>query len=134
MSRRNETLSAFAKNLRSGRRGDLRVMSSLGAIYATDRELGIKNLSRAIYWYSKGAALGDGFCQYQLGFMLLLGEGTPKDTAKGLEWLKKSFENDVAISARLLGDIYSDGHFGVKCDPKLAAFWAQKWIDSGAQK
>jgi TPR repeat protein len=64
--------------------------------------------------------------------MVLLGEGTAKDTAKGIWWLEQSFANGISISARLLGEIYADGFNGVERNPELAAFWQKKWADSAA--
>lgn len=132
-SRKRERSRLTALN-KAAKRGDVSAYHDLGAFYATDEVLGVKDLSRAVKWYTMGAEQNDGLCQYDLGFMLLLGEGKPKDQSKGLWWLERSFENSASVSARLLGEIYSEGHFGVAPDPKLAAYWEKMWDDSRAQQ
>jgi TPR repeat protein len=76
----------------------------LGAIYATGSEVP-KDEVKAVRWYRFGAKRGDPESQYDLGFMILLGEGTPADTKTAAYWLQKAAAKGHESSLRLLGDI-----------------------------
>jgi len=56
------------------------------------RTLGGKDAAKAIEWYTAAAEQGHAESQYDLGFMLLWGEGTDQNTLKGMEWLIKAAE------------------------------------------
>nr|CBI71173.1 hypothetical protein [uncultured bacterium] len=113
----------FQRVLRAAERGNLEAQHDLAAFYATDETLGIKDEAKAVEWYTKAAKKGHGQSQYDLGFMLLLGEGTQKDVAKGLWWMKRAVANGSRDAARLLSDIYAQGLFGVEASSEKAAYW-----------
>jgi TPR repeat protein len=58
--------------------------------------------------------------------MLLRGEGTEKDLAKGLWWMKKAAANGSRVAARLLSDTYEQGLFGAEASPSKAAYWKKR--------
>jgi TPR repeat protein len=64
--------------------------------------------------------------QYDLGFMLLLGEGTGKDIQEGLWWMEQAASNGGEYAARLLTDIYREGLFGLEPDREKASRWNEK--------
>ena len=61
-------------------------------MYATGDWSGPKDLAEAARWYRLAAEKGEAESQYDLGFMLLLGEGGPKNTEEGVMWLERAGE------------------------------------------
>ena len=120
----------FISNLPSliaaAERGDLESQHDLAAFYATDDLSGYKDEAKAIEWYTRAAACGHGQSQYDLGFMLLLGEGTQKDVAKGLWLMEQAVANGWEYAARLLSDVYAKGLFSVESDSEKAAYWNER--------
>jgi TPR repeat protein len=110
----------------AAQQGDLNSQHDLAAFYATDELLGLKNEAEAVKWYSKAAEQGHALSQYDLGFMLLLGEGTKKDVAKGLWWMEQAVANGWEDAARLLSDVYTRGLFDVEPNSDKAAYWNEK--------
>ncbi len=51
-----------------------------------------------IWFYKKGAMLGDIECQWDYAMMLYSGEHMPRDKRKALFWFKKAMENPLATS------------------------------------
>jgi TPR repeat protein len=64
----------------------------LGAAYATGDWSGPKDLVEAARWYRLAAEKGNARSQCDLGFMLLLDEGEPKNTEEGLMWIERAGE------------------------------------------
>lgn len=96
---------------------------SLGAAYATGDWTGPRDLVEAARWYRLAAEKGHAASQYDLGFMILLGEGEPKNIDEGLKWLKRAGEQGEFFAFRLLVDCYEDGFCGVPLDAAQAAIW-----------
>jgi hypothetical protein len=111
---------------RAAARGSLSAQHDLAAFHATDDTLGVKDEAEAVKWYTRAAESGHGPSQYDLGFMLLLGEGTEKDVAGGLRWMRKAAANGSTDAARLLSDIYERGLFGVEVSPSKATYWGRR--------
>jgi hypothetical protein len=84
--------------IEAGERGSVEAQRYLGACFATGDWIGEKDEAKAIVWYTAAAEQGHAESQYDLGFMLLLGEGTDQSTLKGMEWIIKAAEqgNDSA--------------------------------------
>jgi len=59
----------------------------------------------AVRWYSRAARRGDPESQYDLGFMLLLGEGVAADRNEARLWLERAAANGHAAAAGLLRDL-----------------------------
>src|SRR6266478_2952160 len=75
-----ETNSEFQRLLlRAGQLGSVNAQRELGVNYATGDWCGPKDLAEAARWYRLAAGKGHAESQYDLGFMLLLGEGEPKN-------------------------------------------------------
>ncbi len=63
---------------------------------------------------------------YELGLMLLLGEGGPADPCEGIVWLEKAAATEGFIAEdarRLLYDRYKHGQSGVDRNDGLAERW-----------
>ncbi len=107
--------------------GDLEAQHNVGACYATGDWDGPKDEAEAIKWYSRAAEAGHTLSQYDLGFMLILGEGADRDLEKGLWWIEQAAENGEACAARLLSDIYQKGLFEVEADAGKGKYWKKKY-------
>ena len=111
--------------IEAGKRGSVAAQRHLGACFATGDWIGEKDEAKAIKWYTAAAEQGHAESQYDLGFMLLLGEGTDKNTLKGMEWLIKAAEQGNDSACELLADIYEEGLFDVASDDEKAKNWKQ---------
>jgi hypothetical protein len=112
--------------LRAGQLGSIPAQHELGVMYATGEWSGPKDLSEAARWYRLAAENGNAESQYNLGFMLLLGEGTPKDTEEGLMWLERAASQGEFLAYRLLADCYGNGYCGVPVDTAKAELWRSR--------
>jgi TPR repeat protein len=119
-------LARLPKLKDAAERGDLDAQHGLGAFYATDELLGLKDEAEAVKWYTKAAEQGHALSQYDLGFMLLLGEGIDKDVAKGLWWMEQAVANGWEDAARLLSDVYTRGLFDVEANSDKATYWNKR--------
>jgi TPR repeat protein len=112
--------------LRAGQLGSVNAQRALGVAYATGDWSGPKDLAEAARWYRLAAEKGHAESQYDLGFMLLLGEGEPKNTVEGLKWLERAAEQGEFSAIRLLADCYENGYCDVPVDTAKAAYWRDR--------
>lgn len=112
--------------LKSGELGCVRAQRLLGALYATGEWTGPKDEAQAVVWYRKAAEQGEASAQYSLGFMTLLGEGTPKNVDEGLGWLHRAAEQQDQWAIGLLADLYEHGYEGVPKDPAKGLVWRSR--------
>ena len=77
------------------------------------------------------AEAGDAKAQFQQGICCMKGAGVPQDTAKGVEWIRKSAENGFAEAQYALGLFYSEGKAGLKQDKPQSAQWFLKAAQQG---
>ena len=124
---------ADALLLKAGMSGSIWAQRDLGALYATGWWTGPKDPVEGARWYRRAAERGHAEAQYNLGFMILEGEGTEKNVDEGLYWLHLSAEQGEGQAIRLLADAYANGYFGVPLDGKKAAFWNAK-LDSNPRQ
>ena len=68
------------------------------------------------------AYAGDANAQVQLGVIYLTGNGTAKDDAEAVKWLRKAADQDSALGERYLAEMYFKGR-GVPADNEEAAKW-----------
>jgi TPR repeat protein len=120
-ARRDELLKRAAE---LGSRGAQR---TLGVYYATGRWTGAKDSTQAVYWYTLAAERNHDDAQYNLGFMLLLGDGAEPSVNEGLRWLRSSAEMGNADAMRLLADLYENGYYGVPKQPDEAEKWKRRY-------
>jgi TPR repeat protein len=112
--------------LRAGQLGSVSAQRELGVMFATGEWTGPKDLAEAARWYRLAADNGNAESQYDLGFMLLLGEGTSKDTAEGLMWLERAGSQGEFPAFRLLADCYEHGYCEVPIDAAKAQLWRSR--------
>ena len=74
----------------------------------------------------KRAEKGDAEAQFNLGLMMVIGEGVEKDLKKGIEWMEQAATNGYELSAHVLSIIYREGMYGMKPSPSKAAYWNKK--------
>lgn len=91
----NETLKAFILK-------DTFSMHQLGARYVTGEYGGGEqtDFDLGIWFYKRGAMLGDMECQWDYALMLYSGEHMPQDKRKALYWFQKAAENPVDLYGR----------------------------------
>jgi TPR repeat protein len=109
--------------LRAGRLGSVNAQRELGVMYATGDWSGPRDLVEATRWYRLAAEKGHAESQCDLGFMLLLGEGEPRNTDEGLMWLERAGELGEYSAFRLLADCYENGFCEVPIDAAKAQLW-----------
>jgi TPR repeat protein len=119
-----ETSPEFERELlRAGQLGSIHAQRALGVAYATGDWSGPKDLAEAARWYRLAAEKGEAESQYDLGFMLLLGEGGPKNIDEGLMWLERSGAQGEWKAFGLLVDCYENGYCEVPIDAAKAQLW-----------
>jgi hypothetical protein len=107
--------------LRAGQLGSVNAQRELGVMYATGDWSGPKDLAEAARWYRLAAEKGHAESQYDLGFMLLLGEGGKKNAEEGLMWLECAGELGEYKAFRLLLDCYENRYCDVPMNAEKAA-------------
>jgi TPR repeat protein len=112
--------------LRAGQLGSVNAQRQLGVMHATGDWTGPKDLAEAVRWYRLAAEKGEAESQYDLGFMLLLGEGGPKNIEDGVMWLERAGELGEYKAFRLLVDCYENGYGDVPVDAEKAALWRSR--------
>jgi hypothetical protein len=120
----------FREYLRASVLNSANAQMHLGVFYATGdfgdwERPDLKNERKAVRWYTAAAQQGLPEAQYNLGFMILLGEGTLPNAERSLHWLEMAGHGGSEEAAKLLGDLY-DGWGqgrGVQRDGDRAAYW-----------
>ena len=107
-------MSKLTDRIEKLERDRLTLLEALKALILNDRrcmhEVGAKcvtgefgdgeqdDVELGIWFYKKGAMLGDIDCQWDYAMMLYSGEHMPRDKRKALSWFKKAMENPSAAS------------------------------------
>jgi TPR repeat protein len=112
--------------LRAGQLGSVHAQRELGVMYATGWWTGPTDLAEAARWYRLAAEKGHAESQYDLGFMLLLGQGGQKNTEEGLMWLERAGGQGDLGAFRLLVDCYESGICEVPLDAAKAHLWRSR--------
>lgn len=105
-------ISELPSLIEAAENGNLEAQHDLAAFYATDDLSGLKDEAEAVKWYTRAAEQGHAESQYDLGFMLILGEGVEKDVTKGLQGMEQAVANGSEYAAKVLSDIYAKGLYG----------------------
>lgn len=77
------------------------------------------------------AETGDGKAQNLLGKMYYLGQGVPKDQARGAQWFRKAADKGVPEAQGMLGYMHLVGEAGALLDMGLAREWMTKAANGG---
>ena len=124
---RGRTDAAFHREtLRAAQLGSVDAQRTLGVMYATGEWSAPKDLTEAARWYRLAAEHGDATSQYELGFMLLLGEDQPRDVEQGLNWIERAAGQGQREAVQLLIDCFGNGSFNIPVDHVKAKFWASR--------
>ena len=89
-----------------------------------------EDIDKAVYWYKRGAWLGDEMSQYSLGFAYLYGESVEADEDAGIFLVQCSANQGYMYAQTYLGWCYEYGQF-YDYDMEKAAFWYAKAADQG---
>lgn len=112
--------------LEAARVGDPEAQLSYASLVSANwDELGA-DLEAGRFWYGKAAEQGSQVAQYEVGLMLLNGEGGPVNVEEGCLWLNRSAQSGFEDAARFLAQFYEDGLAGIAPDPERAAFWRER--------
>jgi TPR repeat protein len=122
-----ETSPEFERELlRAGQLGSTHAHRVLGVVYETGNWSGPKDPAEAARWYRLAAEKGDAESQFHLGYMLLLGEGVPKNLDEGLMWLERAAAKEEFMAFPWLVDCYENGYGGVPIDAAKARQWRNR--------
>lgn len=105
--------------------GILEAQYNLGVMYTINGRHGA-----AANWFRAAAIRGQRESAYNLGVLLLNGEGVARDEAKAARWLQRSADRGLPEAQYLLGRLYFDGR-GVAPDPKAEADWYRRAAEGG---
>jgi TPR repeat protein len=92
----------------------------LAANYAVGDDIA-QDLRKARKWYRLAARLGHEEAAYNLGWMLILGEGGRSDAAAGMKQLAKAADGGSLDAMDLIAEIHAGGLYGQPSDPERAA-------------
>ena len=91
------------------------------------------SLDQSVYWYYRADNLsGNAKAKYQIGQLLLRGQGFAKDMKKAFQWTLQSAESDYLAAQVALGDWYLDGHMMVGKDYEQARRWYSRAAQQGS--
>ena len=99
---------------------------SLGSMYADGKGGGIRrDMKESARWYAIAAQGGDMGAQLVYGIMLLQGENLPKDTEKGMSYIRMSAGQDNPQAIALLIKLLRNGE-NAQENEREAAAWAER--------
>lgn len=107
-------------------------MRNVAASYALGEGIR-KNEERARIWYQRAANAGDESALYDLGMMLLEGQGGPRDLRRGQTLLLEAATVGNAMAQKILSYAYRDGEWGFPVEPAQAEHWRKLAVDQGMQ-
>ena len=67
-----------------------------------------QSFEKALTWFKRGIANGDGLCQYEMGLMYLHGLGVRKDPMVAADYFKEAANQDFSSAEVVLGQLYLD--------------------------
>jgi TPR repeat protein len=106
--------------------GNIDAQRTAGSLYANGEEGFEQDLAAARQWHQRAAEQGDPDSQYDLGWMMLEGEGGPPEYDAGLDWLEACAAQEHLASERaadFLASIFEEGRFDFEPDPEAAERW-----------
>lgn len=100
----------------------------LGAILASG-SLAPKNLTEAFEWYSCAAKQGHIEAKWNVGLMLLNGEGVNRDVKRGFKLIQLAADEGSYSACLFVADCYRLGHYGMNVDMAKSEEWRLKAND-----
>jgi TPR repeat protein len=92
-----------------------------------------KNPRRARAWYRRAARAGDVSALYDLGMMLLEGEGGVTDLVEGRALLLAAAESGDPMAQKVLAELFARGLFGFEVDARQHGKWSDLARRQGMQ-
>lgn len=105
---------------------------NVAASYATGDGVR-RNGARARKWYRRAARGGDVSALYDLGMMLLEGEGGEPNLAEGRALLVAAAEGGDSMAQKVLSDLFGKGLLGFEVDREQQAKWSGLAKQQGMQ-
>lgn len=99
---RGENQSAVRDLEALATRGYARAMLQLGMLFESGRGV-LKDLTKAVYWYTQAAKRNNPDAQYQMGLMHAEGRGLRKDPQMTRDWWQRAVQGGHAHAAMSLG-------------------------------
>jgi TPR repeat protein len=109
--------------------GNVDAQRTVGVLHVDGDEGFPQDLTITRHWYERAAEQGEPQSQFDLGWMMLEGEGGPVDVDAGLEWLEACAQQDLVVSERaadFLAAIFEEGRYYVEADPEAAERWRER--------
>ena len=121
--------------------GDVEAQRLLGVLHLEGAEGFPEDEEETRYWYERAAEQGDSLSQYDLGRMMLEGQGGKVDLEGGIKWLQACAGQNEEISERaadFLASLYegADERFELEPSPIEAARWRtrQQELEEAAER
>jgi len=126
------TLNFLRELLRARFTGSGLWKANVAARYATGEGVG-KNEARARIWYARAAKAGDVSALFNLGIMLLEGEGDPVEESRGRALVLEAANRGDGAAQKVLAYTFTDGRWGFPIDPERAEHWRRLAVAQGMQ-
>jgi TPR repeat protein len=114
---------------RAAELGSAQAQRDLGAYFSMGDAGFAEDQVQGRHWYLHAAEQGHIDAQYNLGMMLLEGEGGAEDVSAGMAWLVEASKSDddpaAQEAAELLSEIYGEGLYGHQIDRQKAKIYSQ---------
>ena len=107
--------------------GDILAMVNLAALLATGNDYVAKNEKGAVYWYAQAILAGHITSKWNLGTMLLNGEGVEKNTRYGIELIESAAEEGESTACLFLSHIYKDGNDDIQPDKQKYKYFSARY-------
>lgn len=109
----------FGELYRRANNGEVWAMNNLANCYANGEEV-TKDISKAVYWYKKGAENGSEVAMYNLSFYYKRGDVVEQNYEKAIELLKRSAKLNYSYASKELGVAYFHGDYNLKVNYNIA--------------
>lgn len=115
--------------LKRAEQGDISAMRTVASDHFHERNGCKKDYRVAFKWYEKARLLGNSRSTYDGGWMLVYGQGVPKNTSKGVLYPGVVTGQGHLDAAFVLGCFFAKGEHGLPVDKAEA----QRWFEMSLQ-
>lgn len=123
-------MSSLRKLENAARRGNVQAQYQLAALLASGDTIE-QDLAGALRWYEKAAKKKHPEALYNLGLMYLLGEAVEKNVQHAVDLLETAANHGSRDGQELYADILLTGRFGIRRDPRRAAYFYLRSFKEG---
>ncbi|MDB5526786.1 MAG: hypothetical protein JWM58_4549 [Rhizobium sp.] len=85
-----------------------------------------RNYGEARHWYQKAVDLGNSYAYSNMAWLVIYGNGEPKDMQKGMRMLEEAADAGNSYAQASLGWIYREGYNGIPRDYQRSLDWYTK--------